>query len=64
MMKDNKGSHPDNKLGSSGWGWSWFDADNPEKTTSTDYKANCLVCHTPAQATDWIYVSGNLPLKQ
>jgi hypothetical protein len=26
--------------------------------------ANCLVCHIPAQATDWIYVSGYPPLKQ
>jgi Cytochrome P460 len=64
MMKDNKGSHPDNKLWGSGWGWSWFDADNPAKTTSTDYKANCLACHIPAQATDWVYVGGYPPLKQ
>jgi hypothetical protein len=64
MMKDNKGSHPDNKLWGSGWGWSWFDAGNPAKTTSTDYKANCLACHIPAQATDWVYVGGYPPLKQ
>jgi hypothetical protein len=46
-----------------GWGWSWFDAGNPTKTTSTDFKVNCLGCHVPAQATDWIYVNGYPPLK-
>jgi Cytochrome P460 len=64
MVKDSKGTHPDNKLWGSGWGWSWFDADNPAKTTSTDYKVNCLACHIPAQATDWIYVAGYPPLKR
>jgi hypothetical protein len=64
MVKDSKGTHPDNKLWGSGWGWSWFDAANPAKTTSTDYKVNCLACHIPAQATDWVYVGGYPPLKR
>ena len=34
MMKDSKNSHPDNKLWGDGWGWSWFDAAAPSKTTS------------------------------
>jgi hypothetical protein len=51
-------------LWGNGWGWSWFDAANPSKTTSTDYKVNCLPCHQPARASDWIYVQGYLPLKQ
>jgi hypothetical protein len=46
-----------------GWGWSWFDAGTPMKTTSTNYKTNCLPCHVPAQATDWIYTSGYPTLK-
>jgi hypothetical protein len=58
MMKDKVGRHPGNKLWGDGWGWSWFDAGNPSKTTSTDYKTDCLSCHVPAQASDWIYVSG------
>jgi Cytochrome P460 len=37
-----------------GWGWSWFDSGNPTKTTSTDFRDDCLGCHVPAQATDWI----------
>lgn len=58
MMKDGKNSHPGNPLWGDGWGWSWFDAGNPVKTTSTDYKSDCKGCHVPAQATDWIYVNG------
>jgi hypothetical protein len=64
MVKDSKGSHANNKLWGNGWGWSWFDAANPAKTTSTDYKTNCLACHIPAQTSDWIYVGGYPPLKQ
>src|SRR6516165_12441445 len=64
LMKDSKNGHPGNKLWGNGWGWSWFDAANPSKTTSTDYKANCLPCHEPARATDWIYVQGYPALKQ
>lgn len=62
MVKDSKGSHGDKPLWGDGWGWSWFDADNPLRTTSTNYKVNCLPCHVPAQATDWIYVQGYPPL--
>jgi hypothetical protein len=54
MMKDSNGRHAGNKLWGDGWGWSWFDAANPSKTTSTDYKTNCQSCHVPARASDWI----------
>jgi hypothetical protein len=63
MMKDSKDSHSGNKWWGDGWGWSWFDAANPSKTTSTDYKVDCLSCHVPARASDWIYVKGYPPLK-
>jgi Cytochrome P460 len=62
MVKDAKGSHPGNKLWGDGWGWSWFDAGKPTKTTSTDYKSDCLGCHIPAKSTDWIYTQGYPPL--
>ena len=58
MVKDSKGTHPGKKLWGDGWGWSWFDAANPMKTTSTDYKTDCQGCHVPAKATDWIYTQG------
>ena len=64
MVKDSKNSHPGNRLWGDGWGWSWFDATNPSKTTSTDYKVNCLTCHVPARASDWIYVQGYPALKK
>jgi Cytochrome P460 len=63
MVKDGKNSHPGNSLWGNGWGWSWFDAGNPMKTTSTNYKKDCLSCHVPAQATDWIYTAGYPALK-
>src|SRR5262245_57736782 len=63
MVKDAKGRYPGNKLWGDGWGWSWFDAADPAKTTSTDYKLNCLSCHVPARDSDWVYVVGYPPLR-
>lgn len=64
MVKDTNARYPDNKLWGDGWGWSWFDAADPLKTTSTDYRVNCLACHVPAKASDWVYVDGYPPLKK
>jgi hypothetical protein len=35
MVRDSKGTHSGNPFWGDGWGWSWFDADKPLKTTST-----------------------------
>jgi hypothetical protein len=64
MVKDSNGRHPGKRLWGDGWGWSWFEADNPSETTSTDYKKDCLGCHVPARASDWVYVDGYPPLKR
>lgn len=64
MVKDSKNSHPGNALWGNGWGWSWFDATQPTRTTSTDFRKDCLSCHVPAQATDWIYIQGYPALKK
>jgi Cytochrome P460 len=65
MVRDSKNNaHPGNPLWGNGWGWSWFDADKPLKTTSTDYKNDCMGCHVPATPTDFIYVQGYPSLKQ
>ncbi len=64
MVKDSKDSHPGNSLWGDGWAWSWFDADNPSKTTSSNYKVDCLSCHVPARGTDWVYVEGYPPLNR
>lgn len=64
MVKDDLGRFPDNKLWGKGWGWAWFDAATPGKTTSTDYTKDCQSCHVPAQASDWIYIDGYPPLRR
>jgi len=64
MVKDSAGRYPGNALWGDGWGWSWFDAAFPTKTTSTDYRLNCKSCHVPAQTTDWVYVDGYPALKR
>jgi hypothetical protein len=63
MVKASKNPYPDSKLWGDGWAWSWFDADEPQATTSTDYTKDCKACHVPAQKTDWIYVQGYPALK-
>jgi S-formylglutathione hydrolase FrmB len=63
-VRDSHGVHPDNKLWGDGWGWSWFDADKPLHTTSTDYRVDCKGCHVPAEATDWMYTSGYVSLNR
>jgi hypothetical protein len=64
MVRDDKNDHPGNPLWAKGWGWSWFDAGKPEKTTSTSFQANCQACHTPASDTDWVYTQGYAPLQR
>jgi len=64
MMKDRNNRHAGDKLWGDGWGWSWFDAANSSKTTSSNYKVDCQSCHVPAQASDWIYVGGYPPLRR
>ncbi len=64
MVKDNVGRSPGSKLWGEGWGWSWFDAARPAKTTSKDFRTECLGCHIPAKTTDWIYVLGYPGLKK
>ena len=64
MVKDDTNRYPGNALWGDGWGWSWFDAADPSKTTSTNYKTQCRSCHVPAQASDWVYLDGYPPLKR
>lgn len=62
MVKDSVGRFPTNKLWGDGWGWAWFDAINPQKTTSTDYTTDCQSCHLPARQSDWIYTNTAAPM--
>lgn len=56
MIKDAKGRYPGNPLWGDGWGWALFKGDAPDKQVATDYRKDCLGCHQPARATDWVYV--------
>jgi hypothetical protein len=58
MIKDEKKRYPGNPLWGDGWGWALFKSDAPDKQVATDYKNDCLGCHVPAKATDWVYVQG------
>ena len=62
MIKDSKGRFSNNPLWGDGWGWALFKSDAPDKQVATDYKKDCLGCHIPAKADDWIYVKGYPPL--
>jgi hypothetical protein len=64
MVRDSKNTHTGSKLWGDGWGWSWFDAGNPTRTTSTDYHSDCQGCHVPAKSTEWIYSQGYPVLQQ
>ena len=64
MVKDGTGRHSGHPLWGDGWGWSWFDAAEPSRTTSINYKIDCRSCHVPAQASDWVYVDGYPALKR
>jgi len=58
MVKDDRSRFPGQGLWGDGWGWAWLDAASPAETTTTDYREDCLACHVPARATDWVYVEG------
>jgi Cytochrome P460 len=58
MVKDEKGRYPGSPLWGDGWGWALYKSDAPDKQVATDYKKDCLGCHVPAKATDWVYVHG------
>ena len=56
MVRDTKNRFPNDKLWGDGWGWALFGPNGMLKTT--DYKAECLGCHVPAKATEWVYIQG------
>ncbi|MGD1984232.1 MAG: cytochrome P460 family protein [Chromatiaceae bacterium] len=55
MIKDTKGRFAGNPLWGDGWGWALYRPDDPAKNIAVDYKTDCLGCHVPAKATDWVY---------
>lgn len=58
MVKDSKSRFKENDIWGDGWGWALFKPDKPNKNVATDYKKDCLGCHVPVKASDWVYVEG------
>jgi len=55
MIKDEQGRFADNPVWGDGWGWALYKPDNRGKNVAADYKTDCLGCHVPAKANDWLY---------
>lgn len=64
MVKDTQGRFPQSKLWGEGWGWALFKADAPTKNVATDFRQDCIECHTPAKGDDWVFVRGYPTLKK
>lgn len=56
MVKDATNRHAARPEWGDGWGWGLFKTDDPGRNVVTNYQADCLGCHVPAKATDWVYV--------
>ena len=55
MIKDSKGRFNDNSLWGDGWGWALFKPGSKNTNAASNYQADCLGCHQPAKANDWVY---------
>lgn len=67
LVRDTKGRYKDSKLWGKGWGWSFFNADDPGHTVSKDFQVECVPCHLPARSAaptnaveedKWVYTFG------
>ncbi|MEO1329278.1 MAG: cytochrome P460 family protein [Pseudomonadota bacterium] len=55
MIKDREGRFAGNPLWGDGWGWALFNADDPENTVTTNYQDDCIACHEPVRAADFVH---------
>jgi hypothetical protein len=58
MVKDAKGRFPKNQNWGDGWGWALFKPAALKNNASANYKNDCLSCHEPAKATDFVFIQG------
>lgn len=67
LVRDTKGRYKESSLWGDGWAWSLFNAEDPNRTVSKNYKTDCIPCHVPARelaranapdADKWIYAFG------
>ena len=64
MIKDTQGRFEQNPLWGDGWGWALYRPDDPARNIATDYKTDCLGCHVPARANDWVYIEAYPTLRK
>ena len=64
MVKDKTNHFPYNLVWGDGWGWALFEAKDPSKNTTTNYRISCIGCPIPAETTDWVFVQGYAELKK
>ncbi len=64
MVKDSENRFPENANWGAGWGWALFKPDSKDINASTDYEADCIGCHIPAEATDYVYTQAYPMLKE
>ena len=58
MVKPGAKAFDDHPLWGHGWGWALFEGPDAKRQVATDYQKDCLGCHAPAHASDWVYVEG------
>jgi hypothetical protein len=58
MIKDRKDRFAGNPLWAKGWGWALFLAENRARNAATNFRADCMACHEPAEGTHWVYTQG------
>lgn len=63
MIKDRKARFADSPHWGGGWGWALFDAQKPGKNVSRGWREECLACHVPAKANDYVFIEGYPSLK-
>ena len=63
LIKDRIGRFPGHPLWGDGWGWALFEAADPSKTVTENYKEDCVGCHQPPAENDWVYLQGYPALK-
>lgn len=65
MVKGAAGRHAGRSpLWGDGWGWAFYEGSETARTTTSDYRQDCLGCHEPARGQDLVYVQGYSALRR
>jgi cytochrome c len=58
MVKDTTNRFAGNPLWGGGWGWALYEAKDPAVNVATNWRMDCLGCHTPVRESDYIFLQG------